>query len=98
MNTAWLNERVVVILICVAQMIQKQGSSQELDQVLFDSLRIYSSTFQEPPGGNLAAMLVSMDRPAKEENLGQVKKAMQLIKAHPENIVSILENFSALES
>ena len=95
MNVAWFNERAVSTLASVVVIMKKQGCSYESDQILFDSLRIYSSTFATP-SVSVEAMLLNMDRPAREENLEQVKKAMALIKTNPENLVSVLENFATL--
>jgi len=37
-----------------------------------------------------------MDRPLRVENRDQVERAMSLIKATPEDVVSILEKFANL--
>jgi len=92
----WLNERAVVITLSVAEILKKHGPDLELDQILFDSLRIYSTSYIATPNTTAEAALLNMDRPLRAENLGQVKKAMALIKAQPHNVVSVLEKFATL--
>jgi len=76
--------------------MKKQGPSLELDQILFDALRIYSCTF--PPSWNVTpeSALLTMDRPIGDEDLVRVRKAMALIKEHPEEAASISEKFATL--
>ena len=96
MKAEWLNERAVVILLSVAEILKEQNSNHELDQILFDSLRIYSTTYVATANTTVEAALLNMERPLREENLDQVKRAMMLIKAQPGDMVSILEKFASL--
>jgi hypothetical protein len=96
MNASWFNERAVSLVASVAAIIKEQGSSWDLDQILFDALRIYSCTFLASPNTTVESALLNMDRPIGTEDLIQVRKAMALIKAHPDEVATILEKFATL--
>jgi hypothetical protein len=95
MNAAWFNERAVVICVSVAELMKRQDSSVELDQILLDALRIYSSTYAVATL-SLEAALMELDRSPGDENIELVKKAMSRIKANPDEVASVLENFATL--
>jgi len=94
MNANWFCERAICLVISTTSIMKKQGTNWELDQILFDALRIYSCTHPATLKMTPESALMNMDRPIGGENLIRVRKAMALIKEHPEDAASILEKFA----